>query len=142
MLATSFPNSSLRSRIQRLIFKYIPTLKEMALTSAGKLTQRKFLESQLSQLEEKIVDKLVIALNLCSAQAANDMNKQMKMELIITSIEERPPYRDQINNIPLYPSEFSIFDDNTIPPEGFSGQHCLAIPRINLQFLSLQVLSN
>lgn len=39
--------------------------------------------------------------------------------------------------MPLYPTEEIIWDENIVPTEYFSGEGCLALPKLNLQFLTL-----
>lgn len=39
--------------------------------------------------------------------------------------------------MPLYPTEDIIWDENIVPNEYFSGDGCLALPKLNLQFLTL-----
>ncbi|KAJ3221225.1 hypothetical protein HK099_003677 [Clydaea vesicula] len=44
---------------------------------------------------------------------------------------------DVVNSIPLYPDEDLLFDETLIPSNPFfSNSHCLAAPKLNLQFLS------
>lgn len=39
--------------------------------------------------------------------------------------------------MPLYPTEDIIWDENVVPNEYFAGDGCLALPKLNLQFLTL-----
>lgn len=39
--------------------------------------------------------------------------------------------------MPLYPTESVIWDENVVPTSYFSGEGCLALPKLNLQFLTL-----
>lgn len=39
--------------------------------------------------------------------------------------------------MPLYPTEDVIWDENVVPTEIYSGENCLALPKLNLQFLTL-----
>lgn len=39
--------------------------------------------------------------------------------------------------MPLYPTEEVIWDENVVPTEIYSGENCLALPKLNLQFLTL-----
>jgi intron-binding protein aquarius len=42
-----------------------------------------------------------------------------------------------LNEMPLYPTEEIIWDENVVPNEYFAGDACLALPKLNLQFLTL-----
>lgn len=44
---------------------------------------------------------------------------------------------EEINEMPLYPTEQIIWDENIVPGDYYSGQGCLALPKLNLQFLTL-----
>lgn len=39
--------------------------------------------------------------------------------------------------MPLYPTEDVVWDENVVPTAYFSGEGCLALPKLNLQFLTL-----
>lgn len=39
--------------------------------------------------------------------------------------------------MPLYPTEDIIWNENIVPTEYYSGEECLALPKLNLQFLTL-----
>lgn len=39
--------------------------------------------------------------------------------------------------MPLYPTEDIIWNENIVPTAYFSGEGCLALPKLNLQFLTL-----
>jgi hypothetical protein len=39
--------------------------------------------------------------------------------------------------MPLYPTEEIIWNESIVPTEYFSGEGCLALPKLNLQFLTL-----
>lgn len=39
--------------------------------------------------------------------------------------------------MPLYPTEETIWDEDIVPTEFYNGETCLALPKLNLQFLTL-----
>ncbi len=41
-----------------------------------------------------------------------------------------------INEMAIYPTEEVMWDEDVIPSEDYEGQHCLALPKLNLQFLT------
>lgn len=45
---------------------------------------------------------------------------------------------EYINSLSLYPTEDLIWDENRVPTEYYSGENCLALPKLGLQFLTLQ----
>ena len=51
---------------------------------------------------------------------------------------EREMYQlEGVNKMPLYPTEEIIWDENVVPMEYYSGEGCLALPKLHLQFLTL-----
>lgn len=52
--------------------------------------------------------------------------------------ERRVSQLEALNEMPLYPTEDIIWDENVVPTAYFSGEGCLALPKLNLQFLTLQ----
>jgi intron-binding protein aquarius len=55
---------------------------------------------------------------------------------MLSTYERRRFQRDVINEMPLYPTEGVLWDDNQIPSVNYSGETCLALPKLNLQFLT------
>ncbi len=43
-----------------------------------------------------------------------------------------------MNSAPLYPTEELLWNENLVPSEFFTGDECLALPKLGLQFLTLQ----
>lgn len=39
--------------------------------------------------------------------------------------------------MPLYPTENIIWNEAVVPTEYYNGNNCLALPKLNLQFLTL-----
>lgn len=55
----------------------------------------------------------------------------------ISRHERRPSQLEELNEMPLYPTENIIWNESIVPTEYFSGEGCLALPKLNLQFLTL-----
>lgn len=58
-------------------------------------------------------------------------------ELLISRHERRASQLEELNEMPLYPTEEIIWNESIVPTEYFSGEGCLALPKLNLQFLTL-----
>lgn len=59
------------------------------------------------------------------------------VELLVTRHARRASQLQELNEMPLYPTEDVIWNENIVPTEYFSGDGCLALPKLNLQFLTL-----
>ncbi|GBP01902.1 RNA helicase aquarius [Eumeta japonica] len=64
-------------------------------------------------------------------------DKSFLKELLISRHERRISQLEELNSMPLYPTEEVIWDENVVPTEIYSGESCLALPKLNLQFLTL-----
>lgn len=58
-------------------------------------------------------------------------------ELLISRHERRTSQLQQLNRAPLYPTEQVIWDEDIVPTAYYGGDGCLALPKLNLQFLTL-----
>ena len=66
-----------------------------------------------------------------------DENSHFLKEIILYHYERRVSQRQQIQDLPLYPPETLLFDDNSVPTLNYNGDTCLALPKLNLQFLTV-----
>ena len=55
---------------------------------------------------------------------------------MVSTYERRRFQREVINEMPLYPTEGVLWDENQIPSANYTGEGCLALPKLNLQFLT------
>jgi intron-binding protein aquarius len=58
-------------------------------------------------------------------------------QVIVAHHEQRLSQIDAINQLPLYPNELLLWDENVVPSVNYAGEGCLALPKLNLQFLTL-----
>ena len=65
------------------------------------------------------------------------LDEEFLRELLISRHEKRTSQLEALNEMPLYPTEDVIWDENVVPTAYFSGEGCLALPKLNLQFLTL-----
>uniref|UniRef100_A0A8C1CTE1 Uncharacterized protein n=1 Tax=Cyprinus carpio carpio TaxID=630221 RepID=A0A8C1CTE1_CYPCA len=65
-------------------------------------------------------------------------HKEFLLELkVFTTHAQRLSQDCQLNQMPLYPAEKIIWDQYIVATEYYSGEGCLALPKLNLQFLTL-----
>lgn len=55
---------------------------------------------------------------------------------MLSAYERRRFQREVINEMPLYPTEGLLWDEHQIPSVNYTGEGCLALPKLNLQFLT------
>lgn len=59
------------------------------------------------------------------------------IEVMISFFEKHQSQKEAINALPLYPNEQIMWDESLVPSINYSGEGCLALPKLNLQFLTL-----
>jgi len=129
-------------KLQLIVFsKFSDELKELALSNVGKIEKREILKKYIDDLDEETLHELCEEVGI-RVNSFIDENKKFSVDLLkevfISKYEKRPSQIERINEMPLYPDENTIFDESLVPPtQNFSNIHCLAIPKLNLQFLTL-----
>lgn len=74
---------------------------------------------------------IVSCFTLLAAQDASFL-----LDVVVTAYQRRASQRAAINAMPLYPTEGLLWDTTQIPTAAYSGERPLALPKLNLQFLS------
>ena len=142
-------------QLQRLLFKHWPSLQEAALANCGTLEKREILTKFLSQLTAEELRLLVTSqLRLVDGGDPSAADPLFLTEVMVTAYERRRPQRETIESMPLYPTEELLLNGDTVPGNtinslnnneeasivgagGGSSSGSLALPRLNLQFLTL-----
>lgn len=65
------------------------------------------------------------------------LSREYVMSVLLSSHARRASQLHAINSLPLYPSEALLWDANLVPSGRFAGDDVLALPKLNLQFLTL-----
>ncbi|XP_008556253.1 RNA helicase aquarius [Microplitis demolitor] len=129
--------------LQKASFAKFPDLRSFAMANVASVDTREALEKHFGSLSEEKLKAVACYLNLIPpAERANDENwyrvdKFFLQELLISRHERRSSQLEELNEMPLYPTEDVIWNENIVPTEYFSGESCLALPKLNLQFLTL-----
>jgi len=125
-------------RLQRLAFKHVPELRELALSHCSAIEKRPVLMRHLQALSaDKLAHLAVHQLRLASPGDPCVADPRFLLELVVDAYEWRRSQRQSIAEMPLYPNEEVLWDENVVPSLAFSGEGCLALPKLNLQFLTL-----
>lgn len=129
--------------LQKAAFSKFPELRAFSLANVASVDTRKALEKHFGPLSR---DQLrAIATYLCLVPSSGDeenfkwcrMDQEFLRELLVSRHEKRVSQLVALNEMPLYPTEAIIWDENVVPTAYFSGEGCLALPKLNLQFLTL-----
>ena len=138
--------------LQKGVFKYFrDDLQIFALTNIATIDKRECLLKHLGDLSADRLYELAEYLHLVpkklpeDAADSQELNAnltqvytvELLLEIIISHMERRSSQIDELNSLPLYPTEEIIWDENVVP-SGFSHYDtCLSLPKLNLQFLTL-----
>ncbi|KAK7308329.1 hypothetical protein VNO77_41931 [Canavalia gladiata] len=123
---------------QLLAFKKMEKLRELALTNIGSIHKRVNLSKKLSVLSpQELRDLVCCKLKLVSKEDPWSERVDFLIEVMVSYFEKQQSQKEAINALPLYPNEQIMWDESVVPSINYSGEGCLALPKLNLQFLTL-----
>ncbi|XP_026437771.1 RNA helicase aquarius-like [Papaver somniferum] len=123
---------------QLFAFKKLPKLNELALANVGSIHKRADLSKRLSVLSpEELHDLVCNKLKLVCSKDPWAKRVDFLLEVMVSFFEKRQSQKEAINALPLYPNEQIMWDESLVPSINYSGEGCLALPKLNLQFLTL-----
>eukprot|EP00854_Cymbomonas_tetramitiformis_P019254 gene19254-23016_t len=100
-------------QLQRLAFKHVPKLIDLALQTCGVLEKRGNLTKYLEVLDPEELKLLATRqLRLLSAEDPWADRVDFLTEVVVSSYEKRRSQRQKVNELPLYPTEDVLFDEN------------------------------
>ncbi|CRK91492.1 CLUMA_CG005158, isoform A [Clunio marinus] len=128
--------------LQKAAFAKFPDLRKFALSNVANVDTRESLERHFGGLDADSLKEIACYLNLVPEDLKPPFNwhrldEEFLRNLLISRHERRVSQLESLNEMPLYPTEDIIWDENVVPNEYFSGDGCLALPKLNLQFLTL-----
>ncbi|KAK8780544.1 hypothetical protein V5799_018116 [Amblyomma americanum] len=127
--------------LQKAAFKDFIDLRRFSLSNVANVDTREKLLKHFGSLKTEDLHRLAASLFLVppmnSESKESPYSHTFLEELLISRHERRQSQLESLNEMPLYPTESIIWDENVVPSEYFSGEGCLALPKLNLQFLTL-----
>ncbi|XP_055625875.1 RNA helicase aquarius [Toxorhynchites rutilus septentrionalis] len=128
--------------LQKAAFAKFPDLRMFALSNVANVDTRESLEKHFGALDGKSLKQIACYLNLVPEELTppfdwHRLDEPFLRELLISRHERRVSQLESLNEMPLYPTEEIIWNENIVPTEYYSGEGCLALPKLNLQFLTL-----
>ncbi|CAG8640369.1 3664_t:CDS:10, partial [Ambispora leptoticha] len=109
------------------------------LSNLASIERRSDLHRHFDSLSYEELIRLCEHLNIRTQKLAGEgsYDKDFLVEVLITKYEKRKSQIDMINSTPLYPDENALFDDAVVKTQFYSGETPLALPKLNLQFLTI-----
>ena len=124
--------------LQMIIYKNFEHLREFSYSSVAIIDKSSKLEHYFKQMTDEEMFQLCEFLHVLPKEDDPlHQHKEFLIKLLKSKFQHRRSQLEAINRMPLYPTEKIIWDDNIVPTEYYSGDKCLALPKLNLQFLTL-----
>lgn len=129
------------AQLQRCSMKHFKDkLMILALSNYGSIEQRAELEGQLSSLDESELQSLCARLGFRTnypKQAQVTPDRHLYLEILLSFYERRVSFQQASSRLSVVPTEESLYDVALLRNETYDGSRPLAIPKFNLQYLSL-----
>jgi len=121
-------------QLQKAVFKnFRQNMPIFPLQNIQSIDQREDLESEFEKLSNEQLNQIAQSLQ----PPISIENRELLVDVLISKHERFESHLELINRLPLYPTEETIWDEDIVPTEFYNGETCLALPKLNLQFLTL-----
>ncbi|KAJ3213844.1 hypothetical protein HDU67_002387 [Dinochytrium kinnereticum] len=128
-------------RLQRLCFsRFREEMEDLALASPSSVDSLENLKQTFVGISSETLSGLCEALGLRTTglEGGVGFQREYLAEILAHRFSRRTSYLNQVASLPVYPNEEDLFEDTSIPPlESFSNDHCLPVPKLNLQYLTV-----
>ena len=126
--------------LQKMIFQMHPEeMKQFYFSNISSVNTRQQLIKHFDCLSQEQLRQICVSNGLLGTlQESENCEKSILVEIIAFVYEKFTSQLQTLNEFPLYPTEEVIWDENMVPLEHWSGDRCLPLPKLNLQFLTLQ----
>ncbi|RHZ66997.1 hypothetical protein Glove_303g82 [Diversispora epigaea] len=128
------------TELQHIAYKHFKeSLILLALSNLSSIEKREDLLIHFGPLDHEEIIRLCKFLNIRYQKLVGEgvYDKEFLLEVLIGKFEKRISQIDKINSLPLYPDENTLFDDAVVKTQFYSGDLPLALPKLNLQFLTI-----
>lgn len=129
------------SRLQRVSLQsFKDKLTVLALSNYGAIDKREELEALLAPLEDDELVQLAVKLDFRVAYPESlpvTIDRKFIMEVFMTTYERRKSFQESSERLAVVPTEQTLFDSAFQRADTYDGSHPLALPKLNLQYLSL-----
>ncbi|KAK0408994.1 hypothetical protein QR680_004283 [Steinernema hermaphroditum] len=128
--------------LQKAAFKHFRTsMKDFHLLNVASVDTRRALLGVFQDMKQSDIYKFGEYLRLVPREGdesdTQQFDKKHLVEMIIFHCERRVNQLQQLNEMPLYPTEKVIWDEGVVPYDRYKGDTVLALNKLNLQFLTL-----
>ena len=129
------------AKLQRIALKHFKSqLTLLALSNYGAVETRKELETHLLQLNDSELESLSKLLGFRTVYppaAKLATNRELFVEVLVSAHEKKKTFREAVRGQSILPTESTLYEDTLLRNESYNGSRSLAIPKLNLQYLSI-----
>jgi intron-binding protein aquarius len=115
-------------------------LQLMALANYGSIGNREELDGHLRTLGDGEVVELCSLMGLRTEYPSSTYlvrDRAFYMETLLALVEQRPTFKDNVRDMPVLPTEKVLYETTFLRNESYDGSRPLAIPKLNLQYLTM-----
>ncbi|CAN8097263.1 unnamed protein product [Discula destructiva] len=127
--------------LQRTAFKHFKDkLTVLALSNYASISQRNDLEPLLDPLTDEEVTQLAALLDLRVSYPESTgltIDRKFLIEVLLSTFERRKTFQETAQALSILPTEKTLFDESLLRTDDYDGSRPLAIPKLNLQYLSV-----
>ncbi|CAF3525062.1 unnamed protein product [Fusarium graminearum] len=129
------------AKLQRTALKHFrEKLTVLALSNYGAVDQRQELEASLQPLTDEELMELVSLLGFRTEYPDSlslPVDRKLLLEVVLSNFERRKTFQEAARHMSLAPTEETLFDSSFQQAESYDGSHPMALPKLNLQYLSV-----
>ncbi|PTD04425.1 Intron-binding protein aquarius [Fusarium culmorum] len=129
------------AKLQRTALKHFrEKLTVLALSNYGAVDQRQELEALLQPLTDEELMELVSLLGFRTEYPDSlslPADRKLLLEVVLSNFERRKTFQEAARHMSLAPTEETLFDSSFQQAESYDGSHPMALPKLNLQYLSV-----
>lgn len=129
------------AQLQRTALKRFKSkLTMLALSNYGAIEERQELEGHLVTLTDPELEELCKVLGFRTTYppaGGIHVDRRLIMEILILAHEKRKTFQEAVGDLNTQPTEVELYDPSLVRNETYNGSQSLAIPKINLQYLSV-----
>ena len=115
-------------------------LQLLALAHYGSIGNRDELEGHLHTLDDSELVHFCSLMGLRTTYPQSSFLVQDRAfftEALVALVEQRPTFKDAVRDMPILPTEQVLYEETFLRNESYDGSRPLAIPKLNLQYLTM-----
>ncbi|KAF1932760.1 P-loop containing nucleoside triphosphate hydrolase protein [Didymella exigua CBS 183.55] len=129
------------AKLQRIAYAtFQQKLQLMALANFASLGDRVELDGHLRTLSDDELRELCSLMGLRTDYPGSTSlvrDRAFYMETLVSLVEQRPMFKDTVRDMPVLPTEKMLYETTFLRNEAYNGSRPLAIPKLNLQYLTM-----